>query len=436
MVKNLFLTNISYGLIGKILNVILSIILIRVLVDTLGRFEYGLWMAIFSFMGWFSILDFGLGNTLKYKLIKLIASKNFKEAKKEVLTMYLLIIIVATILFFLLQGIIELIILSNLLDIGNLDIKIYRQVLFFTSLFFCINLVLNTFYSFYFASGKPYINEIAMCTVSFINIVLLMFFNQIFNINILFVSILLGAVQMLVAIIYSLYFYLRNFLSIKSNEILPKSLWLERLKMGGNFFIIQIGIVIIFSTDNVLVSNLISSAEVTEYSSITRVVVTFLSIWYLVINPASYRVSEYLEKNDYNKLKGLILKLNKSLVLISIGLITLSFFLNDILSFWLGYEIVLPYGLAIISVITIIIRMQGEIFSSTLNVIEKIKFQAKIVLLAALINIPLSIFFVNNIFNSSTGVIMGSLCSVAFITVALNIYFWKVLKNLENQNEI
>ena len=89
--------------------------------------------------------------------------------------------------------------------------------------------------------------------------------------------------------------------------------WLERLKMGGNFFIIQIGIVIIFSTDNVLVSNLISSAEVTEYSSITRVVVTFLSIWYLVINPASYRVSEYLEKNDYNKLKGLILKLNKSL---------------------------------------------------------------------------------------------------------------------------
>ena len=148
MVKNLFLTNISYGLIGKILNVILSVILVRVLVDILGRFEYGLWMAIFSFMGWFSILDFGLGNTLKYKLIKLIASKNFKEAKKEVLTMYILMFVVATILFFLLQGFIELLIWSNLLDIGNIDIIIFRQVLFFTSLFFCINLVLNTFYSF------------------------------------------------------------------------------------------------------------------------------------------------------------------------------------------------------------------------------------------------------------------------------------------------
>ena len=80
--------------------------------------------------------------------------------------------------------------------------------------------------------------------------------------------------------------------------------------------------------------------------------------------------------------------------------------------------------------------MQGEIFSSTLNVIEKIQFQAKVVLIAAVINIPLSIFFVENIFNSSTGVIMGSLCSVAFISFALNIYFWKVLKNLENQNEL
>ena len=71
---------------------------------------------------------------------------------------------------------------------------------------------------------------------------------------------------------------------------------------------------------------------------------------------------------------------------------------------------VLPYGLATISIITIILRMQGEIFSSTLNVIEKIQFQAKVVLIAAVINIPLSIFFVENIFNSSTGVIMGSLC--------------------------
>ena len=49
--------------------------------------------------------------------------------------------------------------------------------------------------------------------------------------------------------------------------------------MGGNFFIIQIGIIIIFSI-NVLVSNLVSSAEVTEYLiSITRIVVTFLSIY-------------------------------------------------------------------------------------------------------------------------------------------------------------
>ena len=205
--------------------------------------------------------------------------------------------------------------------------------------------------------------------------------------------------------------------------------------MGGNFFIIQIGIIIIFSTDNVLVSNLLSSSEVTEYSSITRVVVTFLSIWYLIINPASYRVSEYLGKHDYINLKRLIIKLNKSLVLISIGLIVLSLFLDDLLSFWLGYEVVLPHGLAIISIITIIIRMQGEIFSSVLNVIEKIQFQAKIVLLAAVINIPLSIVFVNYVFNSSTGVIMGSLCSVSLISVALNIYFWKLFERLEAQNE-
>ena len=217
--------------------------------------------------------------------------------------------------------------------------------------------------------------------------------------------------------------------------MLPKSQWLERLKMGGNFFIIQIGIIIIFSTDNVLVSNLLSSSEVTEYSSITRVVVTFLSIWYLIINPASYRVSEYLGKHDYINLKRLIIKLNKSLALISIGLIVLSLFLDDLLSFWLGYEVALPHGLAIISIITIIIRMQGEIFSSVLNLIEKIQFQAKIVLLAAVINIPLSIVFVNYVFNSSTGVIMGSLCSVSLISVALNIYFWKLFERLEAQNE-
>ena len=76
----------------------------------------------------------------------------------------------------------------------------------------------------------------------------------------------------------------------------------------------------------------------------------------------------------------------------------------------------------------IIVRAYGIIYMYFLNAIGKIKLQLWLYVFGAIINIPLSIYFVKYLNLGSSGVILGTILSIAGLTVLLPIQTFKILK--------
>ena len=75
-----------------------------------------------------------------------------------------------------------------------------------------------------------------------------------------------------------------------------------------------------------------------------------------------------------------------------------------------------------------------------LNGIGKIKLQLQLYVLGAIINIPISIYFVKYLDLGSSGVILGTTISIISMTIILPIQTFKILKkgeyNWSNKNAI
>ena len=95
---------LSYVMI--VLNTIIGLFYIPILLRYLGQSEYGLYMLIGSIVGYISVLDFGLHNTI-YRFVSKYQSENNEGAQKSFLStifviysfIMILIIIVGIILY-------------------------------------------------------------------------------------------------------------------------------------------------------------------------------------------------------------------------------------------------------------------------------------------------------------------------------------------------
>ena len=74
--KHIGLSSIYKG--GSIL---IAFLLVPLSISYLGNEKYGLWLTIYSFIGWFNFFDFGIGHGLRNKLTEAWATKNINLAK-------------------------------------------------------------------------------------------------------------------------------------------------------------------------------------------------------------------------------------------------------------------------------------------------------------------------------------------------------------------
>ena len=61
--------------ISNVCNIIISVVITPIILNLVGKAEYGLYSLIYSIMGYFSVLDFGFGNAMIRYVSKCKAEK-------------------------------------------------------------------------------------------------------------------------------------------------------------------------------------------------------------------------------------------------------------------------------------------------------------------------------------------------------------------------
>ena len=433
--KKILLKNISFGVIYKVINMGIVFTTIPLLLNYLEEEQYGIWVTIFSLVNMALFVDGGIGNGLKTKLSKALSLKNYKLSNSYISTAYISVTILSI-----------LILIVGFLLIFNLDLKVLfntsltnqelRKVLSTTLILVIIGFILNLHKSLYYANQEASKVELAALIYQLIILILIAVLYQFFSKNLFYISLVYGGANILVSLIFTFNFFKNNKNLNLSLNYFKKDKVNDLLGLSISFFIIQLCLIVIFTSDNLIITNLIGPVEVTTYDVVYKlfqVVVTFSvilqdSLWALY--------SDAYEKKDYTWIRKTLKRLNKLFLGFIILTIFFYFISKPVIGIWTQKDLNISNNLILFMSIYILVRAYGIIYMNFLNAIGKIKLQMILFVIGALINIPLSFYFVKISGLGSGGVILGTIFSILGLSLILPIQSFKILNKLEKNKII
>ena len=250
--------------------------------------------------------------------------------------------------------------------------------------------------------------------------------------NILFIAILYGTSNIIISIIFTILFFKKNKKLQPSIKLFRKDKVKDLMGLSLEFFIIQLSMIIIYTTDSLIITNLLGPSEVTNYDIVYKLFQVIITISVIAQDPFWALYTDAYQKKDFKWIKNTILKLNKLFILFVLFIFLIYIVSKDVIKFWLQRDLLLKNSLLLYMSFFILVRIYGVIYMNFLNAIGKIKLQMWLYVFGAFINIPISIYFVKYFHMGSSGVILGTIFSILGLSIFLPIQTFKILKNKLN----
>lgn len=423
--KHIFLSIIAKGGV-----MIIGLLLVPLSISYLGQEKYGLWLTIFSFVGWFSFFDFGVGNGLRNMLAVSISKQDDILSKSLVSTAYFsiaFIVFLILLIFYLVHGFVSWDIIFNYS--GNENIVKLILVVF---TIFGFNLILKLIGSVYLADQKPSVPGFLHLFSQLIVLVFIFLAIKYYDQSLIFYGSVIISSQLLVFFITSLIAFSSKYSNISPTISSFNFKYVkEIMSLGGKFLMIQINAVIIYSTDNFIINYYLGAEQV----SLFNIVVKYFSIIsmgaFIIFNPYWSAFTEAITKKEIKWIKDALKKMYYISILACIVVIFMVFISKDIYHFWIGDSINIPFKLTIIIAVSSAILILKQPAVMLINGTGKLKSQMIVSTLSAIINIPLSIILAVNFELGLLGVVLAT---VVTGTIGLIVYNRQIYKFLLKTN--
>jgi len=190
----------------------------------------------------------------------------------------------------------------------------------------------------------------------------------------------------------------------------------ELLNSGSSFFLIQVAAVVVFSSDNLIVSHYLGAREVTPYS-VTWRVVGFAAVLQSLLFPALWPAyAEAYAKGDYKWIRRTFaIAMTGTVTLNTACAVALVFLGRPIIRLWAGPAAVPSTYLLVAMGIWSVVNGLMSVESCLLAALNRTREQAVLSIVAAGLNIALSVWLVRHI--GSLGVIGGTILSYLMVLV-------------------
>lgn len=433
MDKNKILkNNISWGLIWKGVSFIVSYLTIPFLLKYLGDEYYGIWITIYVILNVAYFMDLGIYLGLRNKLTESFSKQDSKQTKQYLSTAYFSFGIV--VLLMLIFGLI-LIYSLNLQNVFNtsLDSVILRRILILSLFLVSISIILNLFKTIFEALQKSAKVEMALAFYQILVLIQILLLPLFIKQSIFWISFIYGFSNIVIALIFSINFFSKNPDLFPSFNFFSKEKLKDIMSLGFHFFIIQLSLIVIFSTDNLIITHYVNPVETTIYSNVLKVFQPILILSAIIFKTLWPLYNNAFQNTDIHWIRNTLRKLNYYFFIIILILLVVYFSFDGITKIWLGRIFVYNDYLLIFMSLFVLLRIYGDIYMTFVNGIGKIKFQMWLYIFGAIINIPLSIWFIKHTDLGSSGVILATSISILPLTILIPIQTIKILKSKASQ---
>jgi len=391
--KNL---SITYGL--KILSIVISFLQIRISLDFLSSSVYGLWLTIISFTSWVSILDLGFGNGMRNKLTAAIAENDIITARKYLSTGYILIGGLFLGVILIVSPLILFTEWQKLLHISNDEAAKIKLSLLIVFVSFCLQFVLKLVTSVYFAYQKVARADVfAFISQALIFIVILILKLFAKQGSLLAFSVIFSIIPLLTYAVVNFFAFKNRFKQLTPSFAFFKKAYIKDIsQIGGQFFVIQISALIMYSTDNVIINYFLGAESVTQYSIPYRLFIFVVLAFQLILPPYWSMIIKAAKEKDIHWINNAVKKLIVIWFIFTAGSIVMLLFSTQLYKIWLGSNIAVPFSLSLMLMIYSAVSGWVSIFNTVLYALNKIKLQFYMAVASIILNIPICVLLLKS----------------------------------------
>lgn len=416
--------NINLNFYYKILAVIINFLMIPIMLRYLSNEEYGLWLLILSITNWIYTFDVGIVNSLKSRIAEYLVKKKDRRIRRVISTSYILLGGISLLIFISSAVILKRIDLNKILNIYFIDKSNLLNLVLLNLGMVCLNFILSICNSVFIGFQKSYLmylNNFLSQVLIFIFLIILSFYEKR---SIFYLSFVYNGAISLSHLLLSIIFFKKREYIIPAIKFFSKYEIKHLLIIGGNIFFIQIAGLLIFSTDNIIISYFLGPDKVGEYVTVNKFFSISLILLSLVLTPLWTQATEAYYSKNYRWFLITIKRLNKIFYILFIFILLQIIFGKVIIKIWTVDKIIPSFIFLLLNGSTILLLEYSNIYSTILSGINEVKEMTYLAIFQAVLNLILSYIFVKYANLGINGVILATL-----FTMSTNIFILPKLLN-------
>lgn len=424
--------NIALTVALKGLGVLIGFAYFPLSLDYLGAVKFGIFLTLMSVVDWFLNFDVGIGHGLRNKFGEAIAVQDDEKAVHYVSTAY----------FFL--GILVFLLTVLLLALNfslpwaawmTIDPALHEEVRLLGAIIiiaFGIRFISGNIYEIFFAVQRmAYVEFFSLLNKS-VFLVLILIIPFLVKDSLLLFGAAKSLTFALIPFFVGLYYFNSKFRKYRpAFKYVKKAFFKDLFSLGFKFFIIKVSMLVIHQTNNILIARFVSLEGVPQYEAAFKYLSIFMMVFVILNNqlwPSNLEAYAKGEIDWMRKSMRSVFKIWVAMVGLAVLMVVISPLVYDV---WLGDNLTMPMVISIAVAGSICLTTWVNMYNLVLNGTGKITLQMYAWLFAALINIPVSLFFVKVFHLGVVGIVLGTIVSLIPLAVLSPLQVRKILSGKE-----
>lgn len=422
-----YLHQIKGAVVYKAIAMLASFLAIPLMIRYLGQEQYGIWSTLLTVMSWIVFFDLGVGNGLRNKVAEALAKNNRKEAAEYIASGYILIGLIAVALWVLVTGASFFVTwqtVFNTMTISEATLRLTVQVAVF---FIVLNFWIGLISALFGAVQKTSMTALGQLISNVLALLFVFFLIKTTDATISYLALAYGISMVTGNIILSLRFYQQHS-ELRPTSSLDKKHITPLLSIGLKFFTIQIAVLVIFTTDKMLITQLFGPEYVTQYDVIFKLFSVITLAHTLVSAPLWSAYTDAYHRGDVVWIKRMLHKQHIIYIGVVLSVLIMGLLAKPVISIWIGRDIDVSCPLIVTIGIFVLVATWNNIYAMLVNGIGEIKIQLYMAVVGMFVNIPLSLIFVKYLGLGLSGIVMATIVSLLLSSISLPIQVYRIMR--------
>ncbi len=435
-------SNVLYSLIIKGFAMLVSILIVPAYVRYFSNdTAYGAWVTVSMVFTWITMFDFGIGNGLRNNLVKTIAHGDSEGSKKYISSAYISVGVISLLIWVAGAILIALVDWNTFLkvpaDIVSLSVfKTYIQIVFAGVVIHFFFLLIS---SICYAIQRTFLPSLITLLTQIMLLVFISLPQGMAGLEekILRLSWVYSVAYNLPILILTLILFLGKLKEMRPTIFgFNKACAKDIMSLGGKFFLIQLSLVALGSSNEIYINMLFAAEDVVQYNyyhKLFYIIIVFITliqqpIW-SAITKAYYEKRYLWIKNVWKIMWGIVL-------LCTFGNILLAILYQPISDIWLGK------GVLTVDILSLVLFASYNTQSTVINTANcfangfgKLKTQTIFTILGAIIKFPAAIFAAKLV-GSWQAVMLATVIAQMPLTIVQPLVIHKHIKSLNKKEKI